>query len=697
MSNKTEFILSARDDTRAAFESVNRSLSNISGSSVDLAGSLTKIGMATAGLAGAGSVAAFAAQVQTAITAMGDLKDASEQTGASVENLSALKGIAKLSGTEFENVTGAINKMSKALHGTDDESKGAGKALAALGLNITALRDMDPAEAFLEIAKAQDKFADGGGKTAAMMAILGKSAAQTIPFMKDLAEAQTLSGKVTSEQAAAADEYDKNLKRLQMGWSSLSRTMAAAVVGPAKDVTDWMVEANKKGGILYATLVGIGAAFAKAVGVETNQTKLADEAANAAFSKVANLRKMLEDAEAGKSKKGWFGESLGLDDPAELREQLAGAERELRSAIRRRDKLVKDATEAAAPKSNALDKLTFGKEGTEKDAKPKKIAAEGQAIKDYDAILTERVVNAIEKLDTVKAQELVATLARLDQMAAAGLDPAIVKAVRDDLTGATKAAADETARLNKLLAQTDTEKLKEAEKDINTLIVARDAGRISEAQFAEASVKRFGEVTEKVKEQTDLVKELGMTFTSAFEEAVVGGRKASEIFKALAMDLAKLALRKAVTEPMLNSVGTALKGFDWSQFFSGATANAKGGVYSSPSLSAFSGGVYNSPRVFAFAKGAGIFGEAGPEAIMPLSRGADGKLGVKAQGSSPNVNITVNNQAASQGFEATATARQNGSGFDIEVLVAKAVLGDQRRNGPITQGFGQMFNLARGT
>ena len=50
-------------------------------------------------------------------------------------------------------------------------------------------------------------------------------------------------------------------------------------------------------------------------------------------------------------------------------------------------------------------------------------------------------------------------------------------------------------------------------------------------------------------------------------------------------------------------------------------ANAKGGVYSSPSLSAYSGQIVSNPTMFAFAKGAGLMGEAGPEAIMPLKRG----------------------------------------------------------------------------
>lgn len=83
----------------------------------------------------------------------------------------------------------------------------------------------------------------------------------------------------------------------------------------------------------------------------------------------------------------------------------------------------------------------------------------------------------------------------------------------------------------------------------------------------------------------------------------------------------------------------------------GMTANgmvpmAKGGVFESPSLSAYSSGVFNTPRTFAFAKGAGIFAEAGPEAIMPLRRGSDGRLGVTVQGAAaaaPSVQFAPTN------------------------------------------------------
>lgn len=65
---------------------------------------------------------------------------------------------------------------------------------------------------------------------------------------------------------------------------------------------------------------------------------------------------------------------------------------------------------------------------------------------------------------------------------------------------------------------------------------------------------------------------------------------------------------------------------------SGLQLNAKGGTYASASLSAYSNSIVRSPTYFAFAKGAGLMGEAGPEAIMPLTRSADGSLGVRVTG-----------------------------------------------------------------
>ncbi|HHP1300809.1 TPA: phage tail tape measure protein [Klebsiella variicola] len=91
--------------------------------------------------------------------------------------------------------------------------------------------------------------------------------------------------------------------------------------------------------------------------------------------------------------------------------------------------------------------------------------------------------------------------------------------------------------------------------------------------------------------------------------------------------------------------------------------NALGGVYDSPSLSAYSNGVYSTPQYFAFAKGAGVFGEAGPEAIMPLTRGADGSLGGRAVGrESPAVQDAARQIEAQPRIAVSVDARSTFSG-----------------------------------
>lgn len=144
-------------------------------------------------------------------------------------------------------------------------------------------------------------------------------------------------------------------------------------------------------------------------------------------------------------------------------------------------------------------------------------------------------------------------------------------------------------------------------------------------------------------------------FTNAIggmEDALVkfvttGKASFTDFANSVLADLARIAIRQSLVgiagsaSGMFGSIfgsaaGAASSASASSSFSSGAynnlSLNAKGGVYDSPSLSAYSGGVYDSPKLFAFAKGAGVFGEAGPEAIMPLTRSSDGSLGVRMVG-----------------------------------------------------------------
>lgn len=79
---------------------------------------------------------------------------------------------------------------------------------------------------------------------------------------------------------------------------------------------------------------------------------------------------------------------------------------------------------------------------------------------------------------------------------------------------------------------------------------------------------------------------------------------------------------------------------------------ANGGIFSGGQMVAFAnGGVVNRPTFFPMANGTGLMGEAGPEAVMPLKRGKDGKLGVAASSGVINIPLTVNGGSKKQAAE----------------------------------------------
>ena len=128
----------------------------------------------------------------------------------------------------------------------------------------------------------------------------------------------------------------------------------------------------------------------------------------------------------------------------------------------------------------------------------------------------------------------------------------------------------------------------------------------------------------------------GHTMVRAFAGAVTGGRKFSTVLRSLLLSLSGQALSAA-----LRPLGSALGGA-FGTLFGGLTANASGNAFSDGRSKRFAaGGIVNSPTLFPLRSGTGLMGEAGPEAILPLARGRDGKLGVRAEPAARPVTVNV--------------------------------------------------------
>lgn len=135
-----------------------------------------------------------------------------------------------------------------------------------------------------------------------------------------------------------------------------------------------------------------------------------------------------------------------------------------------------------------------------------------------------------------------------------------------------------------------------------------------------------------------LSRSLGGTLKRSLSSLIFDGAKLSTVMQRLGQSLAEKTFSSALT-PVTNAVGSALSN-GLQGVFSGAFA--KGGVMTSGRVQAFAkGGIVNGPTTFPMRGGTGLMGEAGPEAIMPLTRGADGRLGVRASGQG-NVHVVMN-------------------------------------------------------
>ncbi|MGR3492462.1 MAG: phage tail tape measure protein [Shimia sp.] len=140
-------------------------------------------------------------------------------------------------------------------------------------------------------------------------------------------------------------------------------------------------------------------------------------------------------------------------------------------------------------------------------------------------------------------------------------------------------------------------------------------------------------------EMRSLEKGLDKGLRRAFDGLIFGGKSLSDALGSLAQSMIATtynAAMKPVTAGLANTFTGMVGGL-----FGGAFA--QGGAFSAGQVMPFAkGGVVSQATAFPMRGGTGLMGEAGPEAIMPLSRGPDGSLGVKAQGGARSVNVTFN-------------------------------------------------------
>ena len=262
--NKTQIVISAKDETAAGFASAEAGLQRLTGQFISLTNPIAAASVAMS-IAGASLVAS----VKSAVDAGDQFNKLSQKTGITVEALSGLAYAATLSDVSIESLATGIKKLSVNMNEAAVSTSGkAAEAFKALGVSVKDasgnLRGSDDV-----LADIADRFAgmkDGAGKAALSVALFGKAGADLIPFLNQggkgiaelTAEAEKLGLIMTGKTAKAAEEFNDNIKKLSLSTAALGRSIAADLIGPLAEYTRLMVEARKEGvGLFGSVAVGL--------------------------------------------------------------------------------------------------------------------------------------------------------------------------------------------------------------------------------------------------------------------------------------------------------------------------------------------------------------------------------------------------------------------------------------------------------
>lgn len=512
--SQARIVISASDKTRAAIESAKANFGTLQAKAAAVGGVIS------AAFAGVG----LAGLVTSTARAIDELNDAADATGSSVEMLSALDDLARRTGTTLDSVTGILVKFNAVLNEAKPGSE-AEAALKAIGLQADELRKQDPADALRQVATALTEYEDDANKARLVQLLFGKSIREVAPFLKDLAEAGTLNSRMTAEQAAEAERFNKQLAALQTNSENATRQLVSGLLptinelleafSAAKDEAGGLAGASDLLRVPFEALIVLGANLAYVFKGFGNE--IGGIAAQISRLAVGDFRgagairdAMLADAEAARKK---------LDD----------FERRILSRT--------TATESAA--GGGFSDARF--EGSRKRSvgtlpTPAKAGAAetARAFTDYQQLIDQSVGNLLEDADVTRAQKINDQIAKLYQLFQLGMPADLIGQAQAKLNEGKLVGPelppeeiDRRKRLNDLIAATPTAKLDESRKQMQLLADAFERGDITAMQFEEAAGAALGTLPDQIKTANDGMDEFAKQAARNIQDALGTSVKAA--------------------------------------------------------------------------------------------------------------------------------------------------------------------------
>jgi hypothetical protein len=557
------------------------------------------------------SVGALTAFTKNAIDAVGGLGELADQVGVSTDALQALSLASTQAGISGEELQRGLAALTRKIADAAAGEQTAEQAFARLGI---AFRNTEgqarPTESVLvDIAERLREFENPAERAAVVTSMFGDRIGQKlIPLLSQgreglvamTAEAIRFGTIASPELIAKADEAADKVAALSASFSAFANNMVANVAPAIVSVIDG----------LNRLIFGLSTAERRA------QLDLQIGAAQSRIEQLQQGSTGISPGRRGSIRSGLVGTAQGQtgETPESLlaqeRMRLDELQREMAALNQREQELRQQAERILNPAGGTAGALPATTVTAPRGGAAPRAAAAGrdpfaETLREQQSLLRANET-AYERYQR-QLEELAALQDRLNEAEAQGVEinGTRVRALStEELSRATERFANELERAEKQTQRTD----------------------------------RMGV-------------QMGMSFTSAFEDAILDAKKFSEVLQALERDIARIILRTAVTGPAGEAIAGAVSGGMRSIMGSfsspsvptsspGVPASASGPLYSANGNAFWggnvipfaNGGVVSSATMFPMARGMGLMGEAGPEAIMPLQRGADGKLGVRAGG-----------------------------------------------------------------
>lgn len=650
------------------------------------------------------------------IEAADKMNDLANRTNIATDRLSLLDYAAKNAGSNVEELVGSSERLASKLAKQDENTGRAVTALKVLGVstkdasgNLKSMLQLQE-----DIVAASVNAADAAKAEGAAIQLLGTDFYKLRNVIKEAKDSkselydymQKTNALISGPLAKNSDAYKDNVARLGSAFTGIGNSIAEATLPGMIRFQEKMIQIAEYAADVIRRFAGLttgaeetGAALAKLVmernnaaasikrieGTEYENTAQGSKALADAREKVTvindQIREMQRlksgaDAAAASVKSAVTdgnknegakvtGKATKPDDgdfkgDAAYREAMRQAQERMRTRYKEEDEITKTLTASKIASLEADHKLLVSENA--------KVASAEQSLAEY------RIqVDVLQKYGATTDDVRIA------------IDNYNISQAESALQAAVNAKADD-AEIARLQLKLDTlVKLRDVDTDrkgVNDTEIKR------QESFSSGWEKAFKDYEKSANDASktagDVFGSVTSNMSSALTTFVTTGKLDFKSFTAsILADLAKIAAEKLVAG-IVGSLfgGSTSSGASYtSGSFSAASTYANGGAFTNGVQFYASGDVFGSPTAFNAGSGKlGVLGEAGPEAIMPLTRGANGKLGVAAAGGGSviNNNLTVNVGSVDSKERQDEMLRSIQSAME---LTARKVISDEKRNG----------------